>query len=194
MIKKTIYLIIIFAAVATGLFFAFRRGESAKSIDVQQGRINEVKAMVKLCTMDLYREVPVTDTINKKVIFAIQKQRGSISFDIEKIKINDTGDTVRMTLPPEIVEINESTDDNSWQVIDTKNISFLGFIKSDRLSDAEENQVKAKLRRNSIKSLYANGTVKRARNEAAANLRTLMENIYRKPVIIEDPAPGGSQH
>jgi len=177
--------LILVIAVAVPVFFYFNANKEAK-ISVDEGRINEVKTMVQLCTMDIYKEVPVLDTINNKVIVAIQKQQGSISFDIENLQIDAEDDTVRLTLPREIVEIRESTEDNSWQVIDTKNIGFLGAIRNDRLTDREENRVKAKLKRNSINRLYKDGTVRHARTEAAKNLQIMLEKIYRKPVVVID--------
>lgn len=175
------------AAIAAAVFILLNAGKKEK-VTIEAARINEVKTMVSLCAMDIYREVPVLDTVNDKVIVAVQKQQGSISFDIENLHIDAEGDTVRLVLPPETVEIRESTEENSWQVIDTKNIGFLGAIRRDRLTDREENRVKAKLRRNAIKSLYQDGTVARARTEAAKNLELMLEKIYRKPVKVVESA------
>ena len=48
------------------------------------------------------------DTINNKVMFAVQKQKGSISFDIENMQVDAEGDTVKITLSPEIVDLYEA--------------------------------------------------------------------------------------
>lgn len=181
-IIRTVIIIAVIAVVAICAYYLLRTPKN--DIEVDKGRINDVKTMVQLCTIDLYNEVPVLDTINNKVIFAVQKQRGSVSFDLEKLEVDAEGDTVRVTLPPEIIEINEATSDNSWQVIDTKNIGFLGSLRSSKLTNEEENQVKAKVKQNSEKRLYQNGTISRARAEAAENLQTLLEKLYRKPVIV----------
>lgn len=183
LVKISVSLILVLAIIAV-LFFFVNSGKESK-VTVDDGRINEVKAMVRLCAMEIYKEVPVLDTIGKKVVVAVQKQQGSISFDIENLQIDAEGDTVRMVLPKEIVEIRESTDDDSWQVIDTKNIGFLGSFRSDRLSEREENRLKAKLKRNSIDMLYNDGTVERAKVEAAKNLKDLLEKIYRKPAHVD---------
>lgn len=183
-IKAAIFVIAAFA-IAVCVFFYLNSNKKEK-ITVDEGRINEVKTMVRLCTMEIYREVPVLDTINDKVIVAIQKQQGSISFDIENLDIIDTGDTVRLQLPKETVTMRESTEDNSWQVIDTKNIGFMGAIRNDRLSDREENRVKDKLRRNAVRALYEDGTVAHARAQATKNLETMLEKLYLKPAVVED--------
>lgn len=191
--KKLIILAAI-AIVALALFFWL--GAPKRSIEVGKGQISDVKTMAQLCTVDLYNELPVLDTINNKVLFAIQKQRGSVSFDLENMQVNIEGDTVRVVLSPEIVEINEATEDNSWQVIDSKNISVNGFnlLASDKLTDEEENQIKANIKAKSKKILYHNGTIERARAEGVKNLQTLMTKVYRKPVVVTDPTPKGAHY
>lgn len=191
--KKLIILAAI-AIVALALFFWL--GAPKRSIEVGKGQISDVKTMAQLCTVDLYNELPVLDTINNKVLFAIQKQRGSVSFDLENMQVNIEGDTVRVVLSPEIVEINEATEDNSWQVIDSKNISLngLNLLASDKLTDEEENQIKANIKAKSKKILYHNGTIERARAEGVKNLQTLMTKVYRKPVVVTDPTPKGAHY
>ena len=44
--------------------------------------------MVRLCAVDIYSEVPVLDTIDNKVMFAVQKQKGSVLFDIENMQVD----------------------------------------------------------------------------------------------------------
>ncbi len=190
LLRNTIIIVVIAAAAAI-LYFRFDNPD--KTIEVGKGQVADVKTMAQLCTVDLYNEVPVLDTINGKVLFAIQKQRGSVSFDMENMQVDAQGDTVRIILSPEIIEINEATEENSWQVVDTKNLSMNPFA-SDKLTDAEENQIKANLKRNAKKLLYQNGTVERARAEGVKNLRGLMERVYRRPVIVTDPTPKGAHY
>lgn len=193
-IIKNLIIIAVIAIVALALFFWI--GAPKKSIEVGRGQISDVKTMAQLCTIDLYNEVPVLDTINNKVLFAVQKQRGSVSFDLENMQVNTDGDTVKIVLSPEIVEINEATEDNSWQVIDSKNLSLKGYnpLASNKLTDEEENQIKKKIKTNSKKILYHNGTIERARAEAVKNLQTLMTKVYRKPVVVTDPTPKGAHY
>lgn len=184
-----IALLAVLAFVGWQLYRYFQRPEE---IEVLPSRPGDVKEMVRLCSMEIYNEVPVLDTVNFKVIFAVQKQTGSISFDVEHLDVDDSGDTVRIVLPREIVELYESAEKNSWEVIDTKAIGPMAILRSNKFTLEEENRVKAKLKANSIKRLYANGTVRRARKDAADNLTHLMEASYRKPVIVSDPTPEGS--
>lgn len=174
---------LIAAIVAIGLYIYFSHNKE-DDITIERGSISDIRTMAQLCAVDFYSEVPILDTINQKVIFAIQKQTGSISFDLENMPVNTEGDTIRLTLPPEIIEIHEATERDSWQVIDTKNIGFLGAIRSDRLTLSEENKVKAKAQANARRRLYEEDTVRRARSEAAEILKSLMEKIHRKPVVV----------
>lgn len=192
--KRLKYIIWIVAIVAIGIgaYFVYRHFSTPEEVTVMPGRPGNIEEMARLCSMEIYNEVPVRDTVNSKMIFAIQKQTGSISFDMEHLQIDDSGDTVRIVLPREIVELRESTDKGSWQVIDTKAIGPMSMFRSDKLSVAEENRVKNKLKERSVKRLYSNGTVRKAREDAKANLARLMEAVYRRPVIVTDPTPEGS--
>ena len=184
MIKKYIIAALLVIVAAGAAWFFLQPKES--SITVDPGRANVAETMARLCTVDIYSEVPVLDTINDKVIFAVQKQTGSVSFDLEKMAVDTTGDTVRIILPPEIVELYEATEKDSWRVIDTKNIGKFGAFRSSRLSDAEENAVKARIKKNSLRMLYDKGVIRRAREEGSRSLREMLEMVYRRPVIVTD--------
>lgn len=194
MIKLLKYIIpiILLALLAVGGWFLYQHFQKPEEIEVLPTQLGEVKEMVRLCSMEFYNEVPVLDTVNFKVMFAVQKQSGSITFDVEHLNIDDTGDTIRIQLPREIVEVYESTDKNAWQVIDTKAIGPMVIFRSNKFTLAEENRVKAKLKAKSISRLYSNGTVRKARKDAVENLTRLMEGLYHKPVIVSDPTPNGT--
>lgn len=195
--NKTLKYIIPLVVLAVLAFLGwqfYRYFQRPEEIEVFPSRPGDVKEMVRMCSMEIYNEVPVLDTVNFKVMFAVQKQSGSISFDIEHLNVDDSGDTVRIQLPREIVEVNESTEKNAWQVIDTKAIGPMAILRSNKFSLEEENRVKAKLKAKSIKKLYSNGTVRQARKDAVENLTRLMEAAYRRPVMVTDPTPDGTLH
>ena len=186
--------IVIISAIAIALGYAAysRFFADGTRTEISKAQISDVKGIVRLCAVDIYREVPVLDTIGHKVIFGIQKQQGSISFDLENLHIDD-GDTIRMVLPPEIVELHESTEKNSWKIIDSKAIGPLSMLRSDKLTDKEENLVKKRISKRAVSQLYTDGTVRRARKEGTENLRQMMESIYRRPVIVTDSTPAGAK-
>ena len=191
--KKLILIAVVaIVVVAIGLYFSF--ASPKKSIDVSKGQISKVETMAQLCAIDIYSEVPILDTINNKVMFAVQKQKGSVSFDLENMQMDSDGDTVKIVLSPEIVDLYEATEDNSWEVIDTKAIGKMAMFKSDKFTNEEENAIKANIKKNSKKLLYHNGTIERARAEGARNLQTLMEKVYQKPVKVVDPTPKGAHY
>ena len=191
-IIKIILSIAVIVILALAGWQAYRYFQRPEEIEVLPSRPGDVKEMVRLCSMEIYNEVPVLDTVNAKVIFAVQKQNGSISFDVENLKVDETSDTIMIQLPREIVEVYESTEKDSWQVIDTKAIGPMAILRSDKLTLEEENRVKAKLKSKAIKRLYANGSVRKARKDAVENLTRLMEAFYRRPVIVTDPTPAGN--
>lgn len=165
------------------------RQTDAEDIEVKKGRINDIETLARLCSTDIYAEIPVLDTINGKVLFAIQKQRGSVTFDMENLTVDESGDTVIIILPPEVVEIYESTEPDSWQVVDTKAIGPLAMLRSDRVNIREENQLKEKIRQKAIRRYYDNGTIARARVHAARTIESMLSRIYRRPVTVIDPTP-----
>lgn len=191
LIKQIAWPLGITAAIIIAIVCAIKfRPKPEPKVEVSPGHIHNIESYVRLCSVDIYSEVPVLDTINNKVIFGIQKQSGSISFDIEGLRADTVGDTVRVTLPREIVEIYESTAPDSWRVVDTKNISTLGFLKSSRLSAEEENVVKSRIREHTVRRLHKDGTIARARREGAENLRHFLEKVFRKPVVVTDSVGG----
>lgn len=192
--NKKIILIAAGAIVIVAAILYFTFSSPKKTIDISKGKISKVETMAQLCAIDIYNEVPILDTINNKIMFAVQKQKGSVSFDLENMQMNADGDTVQITLSPEIVELYEATEDNSWEVIDTKAIGRMAILRSDKFTDEEENAIKAKIKKNSKKLLYKNGTIERARAEGAANLQMLMEKVYHKPVKVTDPTPKGAHY
>lgn len=195
MTKALKYIVLLIFAVALAFFGwqLYRYFQRPDEIEVLPSKPGDVKEMARLCSMEIYNEVSVLDTVNYKVIFAVQKQSGSITFDMENLKIDDSGDTVRIVLPREIVEVYEANEKNAWEVIDTKAIGPMAFLRSNKLTSAEENRVKSKLKTKAIKRLYANGTILQARKDAKEYLTRLMEGIYRKPVIVTDPTPNGTR-
>lgn len=185
---------IIAAAILLGgilLIVSLNRKSSRQSGDltIDGAMVKEVESMVRLCSMDIYEETPVKATIGNRHLFGRITLKGSITFDLERIALRMSGDTLCVQLPPEKVEILESTDKDSYIVIDTWNDRFMG---SGSFTTAEENKIKEKVKQNAIKSIYRKGYAKRARAEAAENLTAMLSALTSKPVVVTDPTPEGN--
>ena len=102
-------------------------------------------------------------------------------FPLDSLDIDMEADTIRIKLPKEKVEILESTDPSSFEVIDTWNTDLLG---SSVLTNSEESYLKDQARKAAIKSLYTDGTIKRARREASSRLTDFIGMITGKPVVV----------
>lgn len=159
--------------------------------DIMDSTVKEIKSMVKLCSADIYEEVPIKASIGNRHIFARVTLKGTISFDIERLDIDQEGDTLHVALPPEEIEILESTDKDSYIVIDTWSDKLMG---NSRFTTEEENKIKEKVKQNAIKNIYAKGYVRQARAEAAANLGNMISTLTTKPVKVTDPTPGGKMN
>lgn len=187
-----IIIALVVGAVFCILFFSLHKERI--TIEVRPGEIKDIKSMVQLCSMDIYNEVPIIDTINGRVLFAIQKQNGSISFDMEDMKIINDSDTVIITLTPEIIELYESTEPESWKIIDSKAIGTFSMFRSDEIPLEDENILKGRIKERSIKQLYNMGVVETARLDGANTLKDLLEKVYKKPVLVMDPTPKGAYY
>ena len=184
-VVTTIVLIAIAVAIGYGAWQWYKTviGPGQRD-DIAPGRITDIRPMVEMCTLEFYREVPMRDSIGTKHIFARRKIEGQIRFDIDSLRVDVAADTIRVTLPHETIIVRESTDDNAYEIIDVWNTSIFG---SSRLSNAEENILRRRHDARIRQELYDDGTVERARKDAADNLATMLSVMYRRPAIVVIP-------
>ena len=189
--KKAIGFIIVIIILAAIGFGAYKWGlaPEASKVTMQEAKITDVSPMLRLCTVEIYDDVPVKGSFGKDHIFGRMTLKGSISFDLENVAMTENNDTLSLTLPREIVDIQESTDAGSYQVIDIWTDSFIG---KPNITTAQENSIKSKVRDNYRKDIYRKGYVERARKEAAENLSSLLKGLTGKTVIVSDPTPQGT--
>ena len=152
-------------------------------VSSDKARIADIRALTDLCTVEIYSDVPVKGRIGTRHFFARQTQMGTISFPLDSVSIVSDSDTLRLTLPKEKVELMESTDPDAFQIIDTWNTNMFG---SAHFTNAEETRIKQLVRDYSIKSLYTDGIVARARKEAVEALQNLLETLTGMTVIVTD--------
>lgn len=187
---RWILLIVAVAAVAAVVVW-WNTSPKADKVTMQDAHIRDIREMVQLCSVDFYEEIPVKATIGRRHIFAKETFTGSVSFDLERLRTAVSGDTLFVELPPEKIEIYESTSADAYQVIDVWNDTFLGDTN---ITTAEENKIKSKAAENMKRRLYAKGTVREARREAVTNLRSLLGSLTERTVVVSDPAPAGTYH
>lgn len=152
--------------------------------DIERARIADIRDMVQLCSLEFVREMPVHDSIGTKHIFACRRIEGQIRFDIDSLPVDVGRDTIRVVLPEETVIVRESTLPGSYEVIDVWNTSLFG---SRNMSNAEENFLKKHHDARVVSELYGDGTVARAREEAARNLERMLSGLYSRPAIVSIP-------
>ncbi len=181
---------VLLALTATVIFLAirFKNAPEASNYKIQQALVTEIKPAMELCTVEIVEDVPIKAHIGTRHIFARATLSGFISFDLDSAATRMKGDTIIVTLPPETVEIHESTQPGSYEVIDTWNEKLLGSTK---FTTAEENDIKRKVIDNFRRKIYAKGYVRQARADAAATLTQMLSAMSASPVEVTDPAPGG---
>lgn len=152
-------------------------------------KVEEIKQAVKLSTLDITTEEIFKDTINNKGVVSRVKSRIYISFDIENTPIVLQGDTLIIQLPPEIIDIYESTDDG-YQVLDVWQTWFPENFADIPLTSSEENIIKGRLKERIRNEMYEKGYVKQARANAIRSLTQLFSK-FKDNIIIIDHYPDG---
>jgi hypothetical protein len=182
---KILVAIAAIALIGSVLWIAksYKESPEASTVNVHDALIAEIKPMFRLCTVEINEDYPLNERIGNKHIFAKVALRGSISFDIDNLQTDSHGDTLVVYLPKEIVDVKESTEPNSYQVIDTWNDNLLG---SSNLTTAEENRVKERMAYRFRKHIYDKGYVSRARAEAVENLTNMLAATSTTPIIVVD--------
>ncbi|MDE7475899.1 MAG: DUF4230 domain-containing protein [Duncaniella sp.] len=187
MIKKyfslyvTGIILIVVLALGGGLYL-WRSSTESTNMAISETKLSEIKDMLKLCTMEVRDDVAIKDSINGKWIFAKATVNGYIRFDLEKLDYQVKNDSVVLILPPEEIEIYESSANNSYEVIDTWNASMLDLR---RMTAAEETAIKKRMARKYKASFYDKGYVKRARASAVETLTRLLSIIDPKITVID---------
>ncbi len=176
-------IVIIVGAIAAGIYVKWKSSPEVSRTRMEDAKITDISPMLQLCSVEMVEDVPIKAHIGSRHIFAKVTLVGNISFDLNDIQMSQTGDTLRVSLPKEIVEVMESTEPGSYQVIDTWNDRML---RSSHFTTAEENAIKAKVKSNYVNSIYRRGYVKRAREEAVENLTAMLRAATGQPVIVTD--------
>lgn len=187
---RILRLAVVLAVIAIVAVLAVMYVRSPKTSDVRlrDARIADIRAMARLCTVDFYEDVPIRASIGRRHLFGRATMTGTIGFDMDSIGVDSRGDTLVVTLPPEAVEIYESTAPDSYMVIDTWNDNMLG---PSTFTTAEENAIKSRVKGLVERAVYRKEYVRRARAEAVANLKSMLSAATGRPVIVLDPMPQG---
>lgn len=180
-----LYGLLILLVIGGGIWaiVSWRNSEGADNVTINPAQVREIKQMASQCSMEVYDDVPIRASIGSRHMFARMSVKGSVNFNLDNADISLSGDTIFVKLPKEKIRVLESTDPDSYQVIDTWNTKLLG---SDNFTADEENKIKEKIRQAWVKRIYANGTVRRARKEAKSNLQTLLQTAFGRTVIVTD--------
>lgn len=192
MIKKyfglyvTGIMLIVILALGGGLYL-LRSGAGSTDMTISETKLAEIKEMIKLCTMEVRDDVAIKDSINGKWIFAKTTVNGYIRFDLEKLDYEVRNDSLVIFLPPEEIEIYESSANNAYEVIDTWNASILDLR---RMTAAEETAIKKRMAGRYKASFYDKGYVRRARASAVETLTRLLSMMDPK-IIVVDPEGSG---
>lgn len=150
-------------------------------------RVEQVREMVRLSSMEIDKEMVVVDTINRKVLCAVVGLHGEITFDLERMPIAVRGDTLYVQLPPEKIVCYE----RSYRVVDSYSLDQpLGFNLE--MLATEENLLKRRIPARFEDEMYRRGKVEEARATARESISRLLSHVSEKVVVV-DLYPMGSR-
>lgn len=189
MLKRYIALLLtLIVILAAGAIILWRNSQASTNMSISETKLSEIKDMVKLCSLEVRDDIAIRDSINGKWIFAKNTVNGYVRFDLEKLDYQTRNDSIVIFLPPEEIEVYESSRDNSYEVIDTWNQSLLDLRN---LTAAEETAIKKRVADRYKASFYEKGYVSRARSSAVATLSTLLSRMDDGKITVVDLYPDG---
>lgn len=189
MLKRYIALLLtLIVILAAGAIILWRNSQASTNMSISETKFSEIKDMVKLCSLEVRDDIAIRDSINGKWIFAKNTVNGYVRFDLEKLDYQTRNDSIVIFLPPEEIEVYESSRDNSYEVIDTWNQSLLDLRN---LTAAEETAIKKRVANRYKASFYEKGYVSRARSSAVATLSTLLSRMDDGKITVVDLYPDG---
>lgn len=192
MIKRYIALLLtLIVILAAAAIILWRNSQASTNMSISETKLSEIKDMVKLCSLEVRDDIAIRDSINGKWIFAKNTVNGYVRFDLEKLDYQTRNDSIVIFLPPEEIEVYESSRDNSYEVIDTWNQSLLDLRN---LTAAEETAIKKRVADRYKASFYEKGYVSRARSSAVATLSTLLSRMDDGKITVVDLYPDGYYH
>lgn len=183
---KKIYLIlslvvvILVGAGAFGLWQKWQSSPPAERVKYAPAKISDIKSMVELQTVAVWQEVPFKAAIGGRHLVGRVAVEGTIGFDLEKIKLQERGDTIVVTLPQATVTLRESTRPDAYVIYDTWNDRMLGPAV---FSTAEENRAKGRVLDTVRRNLEARGEIARAGKTARETVAKLLSTTTGRPVV-----------
>ncbi len=183
-VKLIIYLVAILAIAGAGAWLYGKiTGNPQENMQTGQARIDGIRQMVSLCTLEIEDDIALRDSIHGKWLLAKVRLSGQVRFDLEQLDCTMHGDTLVVRLPKETVVVREATSPGAYEIIDTWDNTLLGLGK---LTTAEENTLKRRMTARYREEIYRRGYVARARSTAVATLRQLTSALPT-PTVIVDP-------
>ena len=109
-VKLIIYLVAILAIAGAGAWLYGKiTGNPQENMQTGQARIDGIRQMVSLCTLEIEDDIALRDSIHGKWLLAKVRLSGQVRFDLEQLDCKMHGDTLVVRLPKETVVVREAT-------------------------------------------------------------------------------------
>lgn len=176
---------VIGAVVAAGIKLWPER-ETAHQYQLTPARIQAIRSIVRLATVEIVRDAPVRARAGSRHLVGSMTLTGEITFDLDRMNVSMSGDTLIVSIPSPDIILRESTAPGSYKVYDTWNDYPL---LSAALTTVEENRAKQAAIAAERQRLIEEGTVENARRNAVESVIRLLGNFYQGPAVIKSSLP-----
>lgn len=147
-------------------------------------RIENVKDMIRLNSLDIVDEFVYTDTINDVGVVYNIKARVVIGFDLDNMKYKESNGVLEIELPPYDNIAIHSLD---CRLLDYYNIGFTGdFFGKPDIGTEEWVEIRSNMQEYIKKTIIQKGYAQRARTSAINNLAKLCHALKGDVKIIDN--------
>lgn len=147
-------------------------------------RIENVKEMIRLNTLDIVDEFVYTDTINDVGVVYNIKARIVVGFDLDNMKYKENNGVLEIELPQNDNIAIHSLD---CRLLDYYNTGFTGdFFGKPDIGTEEWIEIRSNMQEYIKKTIIQKGYVKRARTNAINNLAKLCHALKGDVKIIDN--------
>lgn len=178
-IKVIAWLAVFFVIAAAGVAIYLKTDLNDTPDDgrykIDEARIESIRQMVSLCTLEINEEVAFKDSINGKWLVVREKIRGRVKYDLDSLKIEQRGDTLLVYLPKESVEIRENESPDSYEILDFWDGDNMIFTRN--ITAEEENILKRRWRGRLEQKIRDRGYLVKARENASSVLMPIFRSM-----------------
>ena len=180
-----IFIILVCVIVASWLTYSYVFAD--KTDYSHPGKIEEIRQMVKLNSLQMQEEIIYCDTLDYTGVVINTHANIVVGFDVETLQWFSRGDTMFVVMPEATVEKYQLGKERCIDVYDIRDPGFLdktAFIKP-TINSAQSTELHKRIERYIDRKIEQDGLAEKAKTVAMQNLAKLLSAFKDKIVIID---------